>query len=204
MKTIYEINSRINGKLTDIIDQPVVIRVTDFDEKAADNFAQDMSRAHNTGQNIIPIVIDSYGGQVYSLLSMIAEIQSAHLPVATIGVGKSMSCGSILLSCGNQGLRFMAPTAHLMLHDISGIKGGKIEEIKAGTKQAERLQKQIFGIMAKNCGHNSTYFTDMLHDASHAEIYLSPSMAKKHNIIQHIGMPHMKVSVNVDIALATE
>lgn len=203
MKTIYEVDNRIRKKVSEFLEEPVVIRVTDFDEKSAENFANDMSDAHNTGQSIIPIVVDSYGGQVYSLLSMIAEIQAARLPVATIGVGKSMSCGSILLSCGDEGLRFMAPTAHLMLHDLSGMKYGKIEEIKAGAKQSDRLQNQIFGIMAKNCGHEKSYFRDLIHDASHAELYLSPTMAKKHNIIQHIGMPHMKVNVTVDVALET-
>ena len=203
MKTIYEVDNRIRKKVTEILDQPVVIRVTDFDEKSAENFAHDMADAHNTGQSIIPIVVDSYGGQVYSLLSMIAEVQASKLPVATIGVGKSMSCGSILLSCGDEGFRFMAPTAHLMLHDLSSVKGGKIEEIKAGTKQSEKLQKQIFGLMAKNCGHKNDYFLNLLHDASHAEVYLTPNQAKKHNIIQHIGMPSMKITVSVDVALET-
>lgn len=203
MKTLYEIDKRINKKVSEFLEEPVVIRVTNFDEEAAEDFANDMSDAHNTGQSIIPIVVDSYGGQVYSLLSMIAEIQSAKLPVATVGVGKSMSCGSILISCGDDGLRFMAPTSHLMLHDISSSTWGKIEEIKASTKQSERLQKQIFAIMAKNCGHNASYFIDLIHDAAHAELYMSPTMAKKHNIIQHIGMPHMKVNVTVDVALET-
>ena len=72
---------------------PVIIRVNKFDEDAASEFAAKIGLAHNTGQKIIPVVIDSYGGQVYSLMSMIAAIKASELPVATIVEGKAMSCG---------------------------------------------------------------------------------------------------------------
>ena len=52
---------------------PVMIRVNKFDEKSAAEFSHKMAVAHSTGQKVIPIIIDSYGGQVYSLMSMIAD-----------------------------------------------------------------------------------------------------------------------------------
>ena len=77
---------------------PIIIRVNRFDEKSANEFSHKMALAHSTGQKVIPVVIDSYGGQVYSLMSMIAAIESSELPVATIVEGKAMSCGAVLLS----------------------------------------------------------------------------------------------------------
>ena len=71
---------------------PVIIKVNKFDEKSASDFATKMSMAHSTGQKIIPVVIDSYGGQVYALMAMIASIRASELPVATIVEGKAMSC----------------------------------------------------------------------------------------------------------------
>ena len=41
---------------------PVVIRVNKFDEKAAEDFSKSVMRAQNTGQPVLPVVIDSYGG----------------------------------------------------------------------------------------------------------------------------------------------
>ena len=76
--------------------QPVIIRVNKFDEESAKKFSQEMAQAHNTGQKVIPIVIDSYGGQVYSLMSMIAAIKHAELPVATIVEGKAIVTGKLL------------------------------------------------------------------------------------------------------------
>ena len=47
-----------------------------FDEDAYEFFRKDMEAAHNTGQDIIPIVINSYGGQVYSVLGMMEIIKN--------------------------------------------------------------------------------------------------------------------------------
>lgn len=65
--------SKVSGLIKDVElrKQPIIIRVNKFDEKSANDFATKMAMAHNTGQKVIPVVIDSYGGQVYSLLSLI-------------------------------------------------------------------------------------------------------------------------------------
>ena len=76
---------------------PVIVRVNKFDEESAKEFDSQISHAHNTGQEIIPIIIDSYGGQVYSLMSMISSIKSSSLPIATIVEGKKVSVDSMIV-----------------------------------------------------------------------------------------------------------
>jgi hypothetical protein len=39
---------------------------------------------------------------------------------------------------------------------------GKIDEIKAGASEGERLNEKLFSLMSKNCGHKDTYFLDEL------------------------------------------
>ena len=137
---------------------PVIIRVNKFTEDSAKEFHTKIAIAHNTGQKIIPVVIDSYGGQVYSLMSMISAIKNSEIPVATIVEGKAMSCGAILFSFGEEGLRFMDPNATLMIHDVSSMTIGKIEEIKASAEESDRLNKKVYTMMARNCGKKMTIF----------------------------------------------
>ena len=137
---------------------PVIIRVNKFNEDSAKKFDEQMGLAHNTGQKVIPIIIDSYGGQVYSLMSMISAIKHADLPVATIVEGKAMSCGAVLFSFGEEGLRFMDPNATVMIHDVSSMDMGKVEELKAGAAEADRLNEKIYTMMARNCGKKDDYF----------------------------------------------
>ena len=51
----------------ELANNPVIVTVNKFDEQSADDFRNKFSMAQNTGQKVIPVVIDSYGGQVYSL-----------------------------------------------------------------------------------------------------------------------------------------
>jgi len=179
---------------------PVIIRVNKFDEKSAQEFSEKMSSAHNTGQPIIPIVIDSYGGQVYSLMAMISEIEHAELPVATIVEGKAMSCGAILFSFGNKDMRFMDPNATVMIHDVSSMKYGKVEEIKASSEETDRLNKIVYKMMARNCGKKEDYFLKIIHQRGHADWFLDAQECLKHKLASHLRVPkfNLEVKVNFD------
>ena len=177
---------------------PIIIRVNKFDETAAKNFSAAMMKAQNTGQPIIPVIIDSYGGQVYSLMSMISDIQHSKVPVATIVQGKAMSCGALLFSFGAEGHRYMDPDATLMIHDVSSMSWGKVEEVKASADETTRLNKKVYQMMAKNCGQRKNYFLDIIHEKGHADWFLEFDEAKKHNLANHNHVPELKITARID------
>jgi ATP-dependent Clp protease protease subunit len=177
----------------------VIPRVNKFDETSSKKFVEEMAKAHNSGQPVIPVIIDSYGGQVYSLMSMIAAIQDSEVPVATIVEGKAMSCGAILFSFGKEGYRFMDPNSTVMIHDVSSMEHGKVEELKASAEEAERLNQIVYKMMARNCGKKSDYFLKMVHKRGHADWFLDAEEAKKHNLANHLRLPKLHVTVSVDI-----
>ena len=178
---------------------PVIITVNKFDEKSAKEFQQSLAQAHNTGQKVIPVVIDSYGGQVYSLMAMISAIKHAELPIATIVEGKAMSCGAILFSFGNEGLRFMDPDATVMIHDVSSMEHGKVEEIKASAEETERLNQIVYKMMAKNCGKREDYFLKLVHSKGHADWFLDAKDCVKHKLADQLRVPKFNIEVSVDI-----
>lgn len=180
---------------------PIIVRVNKFNEDSAKEFSTQIAQAHNTGQSVIPVVIDSYGGQVYSLMSMISAIKHSELPIATIVEGKAMSCGAILFSFGEQGLRFMDPDATLMIHDVSSMAWGKIEEMKGGTAEADRLNSIVYTMMARNCGKKDDYFLKEVHKRGHADWFLNATQAKKKGLANQLRVPklHFKVSVDIDL-----
>ena len=197
MKHKVEISPLI--KTVELRKSPVIIRVNKFDEESAKNFALEMAQAHSTGQKVIPVVIDSYGGQVYSLMSMIAAIRDAELPVATIVEGKAMSCGAVLFSFGEDGLRFMDKDATVMIHDVSSMDFGKVEELKAGAKEADRLNQKIYTMMARNCGKKDDYFLKIVDKKKHTDWFLEAEECKKHNMANHLRLPTMDVKISVEI-----
>jgi len=180
---------------------PSILTINDFSEEELLKFKEAFNAAMNSGQKVIPIEIDSYGGDVYALMSMIGEFRSSKLPVATIVQGKAMSCGAILTSFGTKGYRFMDHNATMMIHDISSVTHGKIEEIKSSFHETERLQKKIYSMMARNCGKPDDYFTKIIHDKGRADWFLDAEEALEHGIIDHIGLPVLEISVDVNIEL---
>ena len=197
MKATLKVDPRIRTKHTDLIEPPVVVRVNRFDDKAAKDFAIDLSDAHNTGQLTIPVVIDSPGGSVYSLLAMVAEIQSSRLPVATICVGRAMSAGALLLSSGTPGYRYATQDSTIMVHEISAGTYGKMDEIANDAAEYERLNKLIFRILAENTGHKDEpdYFLKLIYANRNLDWFMTAKEAKKYSIIDKIGLPEIKYEV---------
>ena len=193
---IREISSRLEK--VELRYEPIVIRVNKFDEETAVKFSASMSAAQNTGQTMVPVVIDSYGGQVYSLMSMIANVKASKVPVATIVEGKAMSCGALLFSFGAPGYRFMDRHATVMIHDVSSGARGKIEEIKADAKEGDRLNQALYREMAANCGKDPEFFLRQIHDRSHADCYLDAEECRDIGLANHLRVPDLKVKISVD------
>ena len=102
----------------------------------------------------IKFYINSPGGVVTSGMVMYDTMQMIKSPVSTICMGLAASMGSILLSGGKKGSRYIFPHGEVMIHQPS--LGGYIQGVSADLEiQAEQTRrgKEIgAGILAKNCG----------------------------------------------------
>lgn len=194
------VDHRIRAKHFELLDMPQIVVVQKFDDEGVKDFRDQMERAHNTGQPIIPISIDSYGGSVYGCLDMISHMQKASLPIHTMITGKAMSAGAFLFGMGQT--RHMAEHSTIMLHDASTLTGGKTEEIKADAKEIGRLNNLIFKMIAKNCGQKESYFLNLIHQKGHADWFLTAKSAYKHKLCTNVGIPEMKIEVSVNYSFA--
>lgn len=200
--TQFNISGNVDMVKDNHITRPITVKISGrITESSAKKFASDMDAAQETGQPVIPVIIRSYGGNVYSLLSMIDVIRNSKVPVATIVVGKAMSAGAVLLSCGADGMRYMAPNATIMIHEVSSSMHGKIIGVKADVNEALRLNRLILGIMSLNIGKNKKYIASIIHLKGHADWYLTAREAKKYGLVNHIGVPEFVVDITVKTKL---
>lgn len=198
---LWKRNIDSNIKSVELRSSPVIIRVNKFDEKSAKEFAEKIASAHNTGQSVIPVIIDSYGGQVYSLMSMIASIKNSELPVATIVEGKAMSCGVILFSCGTEGYRYITEDATLMIHDVSSASWGKNSEIQASAEEVKRLNEKIYKILSANSNKSEKWFNKQLNEKGRADWFIESKEAIDLGLADKIGMPKLEINIKLDINL---
>ncbi len=102
----------------------------------------------------IQLYINSPGGYVTSGFSIYDTIQSIKSPVSTICTGLAASMGSILLSVGKKGRRFIQPHARVMIHQPSGGARGQASNIEIQAKEILKTKEIGARILAENTGQS--------------------------------------------------
>jgi ATP-dependent Clp protease protease subunit len=109
--------------------------------------------ADKPGQEI-KFYINSPGGVVTSGMVIYDTMRMLKSPVSTICMGLAASMGSILLSGGVKGRRFIYPHGEVMIHQPS--LGGHIQgvsiDLEITAKQTRRVKEIGAKILAENCG----------------------------------------------------
>jgi ATP-dependent Clp protease protease subunit len=100
----------------------------------------------------IQLLINSPGGDVTSGFAIYDTITSLKSPVSTICTGLAASMGSILLSVGKKGRRFIQPHARVMIHQPSGGAQGQATNIEIQAREILKTREIGARILAENCG----------------------------------------------------
>ncbi len=101
----------------------------------------------------IKLYINSPGGVVTSGMVLYDTIKMISSPVSTICMGLAASMGSILLSAGTKGRRFIYPHGEVMIHQpsISGYYQATSADIEIQAIQIEKTKQLGAKILADNC-----------------------------------------------------
>ena len=102
----------------------------------------------------IQLYINSPGGYVTSGFAMYDTIKGLKSPVSTICTGLAASMGSILLSVGEKGRRFIQPHAQVMIHQPSGGARGQASNIEIQAKEIIKTRELSAKLLAENCGQD--------------------------------------------------
>jgi len=100
----------------------------------------------------ITFYINSPGGVVTSGMVIYDTMQMITSPVSTVCMGMAASMGSILLSGGKKGKRFIYPNGEVMIHQPSGGGQGTSADLEIMAEQMQKTKLLGAGILAKNCG----------------------------------------------------
>lgn len=100
----------------------------------------------------IQLIINSPGGYVTSGFAIYDTITQLKSPVSTVCSGLAASMGSILLSVGKKGRRFIQPHARVMIHQPSGGARGQASNIEIQAKEIIKTKELGAQLLAKNTG----------------------------------------------------
>jgi ATP-dependent Clp protease protease subunit len=146
-----------NGKVQELIDARLLEERKVFlwgmvDDDSAKHVIDRLLYLDMQNDKEIQLLINSPGGYVTSGFAMYDTITSLKSPVSTICTGLAASMGSILLSVGKKGRRFIQPHARVMIHQPSGGAQGQAANIEIQAREIVKTREIGARILSENCG----------------------------------------------------
>lgn len=155
------------------------------DDKSAEKVVNRLLylEAQDPGKEI-KFYINSPGGVVTSGMVMMDTIEMITSPVSTICMGMSASMGSLLLSQGEKGKRFIWPSGRVMIHQPSmGGAQGSASDLEITAREIKRIKEQSAQILADNCGKS---FEQVMKDFDR-DYWMDASQAVEYGIVDEIA-----------------
>jgi len=100
----------------------------------------------------ISFYINSPGGIVWSGLAIYDTMQYVSSKIMTICIGQAASAGSLLLTAGENGMRFSLPNSRIMVHQPSGGMQGQVTDIEIQTNEIKKTKLKLNEIYSKHTG----------------------------------------------------
>ena len=130
----------------------------------------------------IEFYISTYGGSaddmfaLYDLMNVVKEDTEIH----TIGLGKVMSAGVLLLAAGSKGKRRIGKNCRVMIHNVMGGTAGSLPNLTNELEAIQQLQDDYVSALVENTKLSRKRLTKMLNEK--VNIYLSAEEAVEHGI----------------------
>lgn len=165
-------------------DARIVYMAGDVDENSISQVIAHMLGLATVDDKPIQFVISTYGGAVDEMFSLYDVIKFLPCPINTIGLGKIMSAGVLLLAAGQKGKRLLGQNSRLMIHPISGGTRGNIFEVMNETTEMKRMQDLMTDLLRKETKMSKAEI-DKIMKAGH-DHYITPDQALKYGIVDKI------------------
>ncbi|HEY4480251.1 MAG TPA: ATP-dependent Clp endopeptidase proteolytic subunit ClpP [Candidatus Paceibacterota bacterium] len=131
----------------------------------------------------IQLYVNSPGGHIHSGMAILDTMNYLKPDIQTICVGMAASMGSIILSAGTKGKRFILPNAEVMIHQphMDGL-GGQATDIAITAKQILKTKDRLNKMLAENTGQTLS----KIEQDVERDFFMSADEAKKYGIVDKI------------------
>lgn len=134
----------------------------------------------------IKLYISTQGGNADDMFAIydVMELVKRTVPIQTIGLGKVMSAGVLLLAAGTKGKRKIARHARVMIHNVITGHSGGLFHVANELGEAENIQQMYINAIAENSNLTVKQLKRMVKTGQN--IYLSAEEAIKYGIADEL------------------
>jgi len=130
----------------------------------------------------ITIIINSCGGEVYSMFSITDTMDVITPDIRTVCLGTSQSAAAFIFICGAIGKRYMTKHSSLMIHQVSGGVGGTSKDLDVTVKHIRSLQND----MIEEISNRSKLSIDQVKGFIDRDFYIKPEKAIEYGLCEGV------------------
>jgi len=125
----------------------------------------------------IKLYISTYGGSAHEMFGIydVMNYCKQFCDIETIGVGKVMSAGTLILAAGSKGKRRLGRNCQVMIHSVNGGSIGELHSLQNEMEQMKNLQDSYIQCLADETAMTKRQIRRLINRK--VNVYLSSSEA---------------------------
>jgi ATP-dependent Clp protease protease subunit len=166
-----------------LLENRVVFLIGEINQASAARVMMQMLYLENQkrGQDI-NLYINSPGGAVDDTLAIYDTMRFLSSDVATYCMGRAYSGGSVLLTAGAKGKRYILPHAKVMIHQPYGGVYGQTEDIRIQAEQIIKAKRELNKILSLHTGQP----IENIERDSDRDKYFTAQEAKDYGLVDEV------------------
>ena len=155
-------------------------------EEKSEETIEHMLKYTYTGGDLIQFIISTHGGLVSEMFSVydIMRLCREDCTIATLGIGKVMSAGVLLLAAGTKGSRQIGENCQIMIHGLKAEQGGYLPAMENDLENLNQLQERYIKVLSKETNMSKRYIKKLFNRK--LDVYLTAEEAVEFGIADEI------------------
>lgn len=158
------------------------------DQSANSIVAQLLYLSREDPEGEIQMYINSPGGVVYSGLAIYDTMKMIPNVINTFAVGVTASFGTVILTAGTKGHRFVLPNATIHMHQPLGGTQGQASDIEIQANEILRLKRKLNSILSNCTGQP----LDIIEKDTDRDVYFDAQKAVEYGLADKVLEPPSK------------
>ena len=131
-------------------------------------------------------IVSTWGGSAVDMFSIydIMRMVRSDCEIKTLGLGKVMSAGVLLLAAGTKGYRRIGKNCRVMLHGVQSGQHGNISDLENEMAEAKWTQERLVSCLSEETKMTKRYITKLL--AKRMNVYFTAEEAVELGIADEI------------------
>ena len=173
-RILYLSGDIVDNNTSEIAKQ--ILKINEVDKYGLDTYCH---------YKVVPIQlhVQSAGGSIYDMWALIDVIEQSETPIITICDGYCMSAAALIFMAGHA--RYMGKNSTLMLHQMSTLDAGKVNDIGIEMKNTNKMHKQMIKFIKKHSNLGKKFYKRF--DKDKENVYLSAKKCLKYGICDEIS-----------------